>query len=299
MTQKNNLNGILLLDKPLMLSSNHAIQKIKKQFNIRKVGHTGTLDPLATGLLPVCMGQATRISRFLINSDKTYRALIMLGTRTSTGDKEGEIIETCSSDVSTNTAYIDKVLKSFIGEQKQIPPMYSALKHNGERLYKLAQKGLNVSRKARSINIYSIDLISINDDYLEVIIECSKGTYIRTLAEDIAKKLGTVGHIDQLRRLNIKCFHDQSMFSFNQIMKAKSINQFLLPIDIPLKHLAKKDFSESESSMFINGLSIKTNQRSNNESDYIRIYNDESVFLGLGVYSNGYIKPKIVFSNNN
>ena len=299
MTQKNNLNGILLLDKPLMLSSNHAIQKIKKQFNIRKVGHTGTLDPLATGLLPVCMGQATRISRFLINSDKTYRALIMLGTRTSTGDKEGEIIETCSSDVSTNTAYIEKVLKSFIGEQKQIPPMYSALKHNGERLYKLAQKGLNVSRKARSINIYSIDLISISDDYLEVIIECSKGTYIRTLAEDIAKKLGTVGHIDQLRRLNIKCFHDQSMFSFNQIMKAKSINQFLLPIDIPLKHLAKKDFSESESSMFINGLSIQTNQRSNNESDYIRIYNDESVFLGLGLYSNGYIKPKIVFSNNN
>ena len=299
MTQKNNLNGILLLDKPLMLSSNHAIQKIKKQFNIRKVGHTGTLDPLATGLLPVCMGQATRISQFLINSDKTYRALIMLGTRTSTGDKEGEIIETCSSDVSTNTAYIDKVLKSFIGEQKQIPPMYSALKHNGERLYKLAQKGLNVSRKARSINIYSIDLISINDDYLEVIIECSKGTYIRTLAEDIAKKLGTVGHIDQLRRLNIKCFHDQSMFSFNQIMKAKSINQFLLPIDIPLKHLAKKDFSESESSMFINGLSIQANQRSNNESDYIRIYNDESVFLGVGLYSNGYIKPKIVFSNNN
>ena len=299
MTQKNNLNGILLLDKPLMLSSNHAIQKIKKQFNIRKVGHTGTLDPLATGLLPVCMGQATRISRFLINSDKTYRALIMLGTRTSTGDKEGEIIETCSSDVSTNTAYIDKVLKSFIGEQKQIPPMYSALKHNGERLYKLAQKGLNVSRKARSINIYSIDLISINDNYLEVIIECSKGTYIRTLAEDIAKKLGTVGHIDQLRRLNIKCFHDQSMFSFNQIMKAKSINQFLLPIDIPLKHLAKKDFSESESSMFINGLSIQANQRSNNESDYIRIYNDESVFLGVGLYSNGYIKPKIVFSNNN
>ena len=299
MTQKNNLNGSLLLDKPLMLSSNHAIQKIKKQFNIRKVGHTGTLDPLATGLLPVCMGQATRISRFLINSDKTYRALIMLGTRTSTGDKEGEIIETCSSDVSTNTAYIDKVLKSFIGEQKQIPPMHSALKHNGERLYKLAQKGLNVSRKARSINIYSIDLISINHDYLEVIIECSKGTYIRTLAEDIAKKLGTVGHIDQLRRLNIKCFHDQSMFSFNQIMKAKSINQFLLPIDIPLKHLAKKDFSESESSMFTNGLSIQTNERSNNESDYIRIYNDESVFLGLGLYSNGYIKPKIVFSNNN
>ena len=299
MTQKNNINGILLIDKPLMLSSNQVIQKIKKQFNIGKIGHTGTLDPLATGLLPVCMGQATRISQFLINSDKTYRALIMLGTKTTTGDKEGEMIARCSSDVSTNTANIDKVLQSFIGEQKQIPPMHSALTHNGERLYKLAQKGLNVSRKARSINIYSIDLISINDNYLEVTIECSKGTYIRTLAEDIAKKLGTVGHIDQLRRVNIKCFDDQSMFSFNQIMKAESINQFLLPIDIPLKHFEKKDFSESESSMFINGLPIQANQRSNNQSNYIRIYNDESVFLGLGLYSNGNIKPKIVFSNNN
>ena len=127
MTQKNNIDGILLLDKPFMLSSNNAIQKIKKQFNIRKVGHTGTLDPLATGLLPVCMGNATRISQFLINSDKTYRATINLGIKTSTGDKEGETIERCSSDVSADPSKIDLVLQSFIGEQNQIPPMYSAI----------------------------------------------------------------------------------------------------------------------------------------------------------------------------
>ena len=299
MTQKNNINGILLLDKPLLLSSNQAIQKIKKQFNICKVGHTGTLDPLATGLLPVCFGRATRISQFLINSDKTYQAVIKLGTKTSTGDKEGEAIEKRSFDVSNDLVDIDQVLQSFIGEQKQIPPMYSALKYNGERLYKLAKKGLSVSRNPRSIKIYSIDLISINENYLELIIECSKGTYIRTLSEDIANKLGTVGHINQLRRLNIKCFDKQSMFSFDEIMKSNRINQFLLPIDTPLKHLVKLNFSESESSKFTHGLPIRTNQRSNNESDYIRVYSNESVFIGLGLFSNGYIKPKIVFSNNN
>ncbi len=299
MTPKNNINGILLLDKPLMMSSNRAIQKIKKQFNIKKAGHTGTLDPLATGLLPVCFGKATKISRFLINSDKTYRAIIKLGIKTSTGDKEGEIIERCSLDVSKNSSKTEQVLQSFIGKQKQTPPMYSALKHKGERLYKLAQKGLNVSRKPRAIRIYSIDLISINKNYLELIIECSKGTYIRTLAEDIANKLGTVGHIDRLRRLNIKCFENQSMFTFNEIIKEERIDKFLLPIDIPLKQFEKKDFSELESSMFTNGLAIPINERLKNESDYIRVYSNESVFLGLGLYSNGCIKPKIVFSKYN
>ena len=299
MTQKNNLNGILLLDKPLMVSSNQAIQKIKKQFNIAKVGHTGTLDPLATGLLPVCMGRATRISRFLINSDKTYHAIIKFGTKTSTGDKEGEVIERSSFDTSTDPETIDQVLKTFIGEQEQIPPMYSAVKHKGERLYKLAKKGINVSRKSRSIKIYSIDLISIIENKLEVIIECSKGTYIRTLGEEIANKLETVGHIHQLRRLNIKCFNNESMHSLGSIMNADSIDQFMLPIDTPLKHFVRKDLSESESSMFINGLPILADQSLNDESDYIRIYSHENIFLGLGLYSNGYIKPKIVFSNNN
>ena len=189
MTQKNNIDGILLLDKPLMMSSNQAIQKIKKKFNIKKLGHTGTLDPLATGLLPVCMGRTTRISQFLIDSDKTYKAKIKLGVKTSTGDKEGEIIEASSVNISHDSLSIDQLLQSFIGKQEQIPPMYSALKHKGERLYKLALKGMDVPRKARSIQIYSIKLLSTNENCLELIIKCSKGTYIRTLAEDIANKL--------------------------------------------------------------------------------------------------------------
>ena len=187
-----------------MMSSNQAIQKIKKKFNIKKLGHTGTLDPLATGLLPVCVGRATRISQFLIDSDKTYQAKIKLGVKTSTGDKEGEIIEASSVEISHDSLSIDQLLQSFIGKQEQIPPMYSALKYKGERLYKLALKGVDVPRKARSIQIHSIKLLSINENCLELIIECSKGTYIRTLAEDIANKFGTVGHIDELRRLDIK-----------------------------------------------------------------------------------------------
>ena len=160
MTQKNNIDGILLLDKPLMMSSNQAIQKIKKKFNIKKLGHTGTLDPLATGLLPVCMGRATRISQFLIDSDKTYQAKIKLGVKTSTGDREGEIIETSYIGNSHDSLSIDQVLQSFVGNQEQIPPMYSALKHKGKRLYKLALQGVDVPRKARSIQIYSINLLS-------------------------------------------------------------------------------------------------------------------------------------------
>ena len=296
MTQKNNIDGILLLDKPLMLSSNQAIQKIKKKFNIRKLGHTGTLDPLATGLLPVCVGRATRISQFLIDSDKTYQAKIKLGVKTSTGDKEGEIIEASSVDISHDTLSIDQLLQSFIGKQEQIPPMYSALKYKGERLYKLALKGVDVPRKPRSIQIHSIKLLSINENCLELIIKCSKGTYIRTLAEDIANKLGTVGHIDELRRLDINCFDNPQMHAFDKIMDSTTIDQYLLPIDSPLSHLMKVVVGKSESKMFMNGLSISLNQTSIKDSDYIRIYNDETKFLGLGTYSDERISPKIVFN---
>ena len=296
MTQKNNIDGILLLDKPLKMSSNQAIQRIKKKFNIKKLGHTGTLDPLATGLLPVCMGRATRISQFLIDSDKTYQAKIKLGVKTSTGDREGEIIETSYIGNSHDSLSIDQVLQSFVGNQEQIPPMYSALKHKGKRLYKLAHQGVDVPRKARSIQIYSIKLLSNNKEYLELVIECSKGTYIRTLAEDIASNLGTVGHIDELRRLDIKCFQISQMHSFDQIMDSNTIDQYVLPIDAPLKHLMKVDVGKSESKMFMNGLSISVNQMSIDDSEYIRIYDDETRFLGLGTYFEGCIRPKIVFS---
>ena len=296
MTQKNNIDGILLLDKPLKMSSNQAIQKIKHKFNIKKLGHTGTLDPLATGLLPVCMGQATRISQFLIDSNKTYQAKIKLGVKTSTGDKEGEIVETSSVEIPHDSLSINEIIQSFIGKQEQIPPMYSALKHKGKRLYKLAAQGLDVPRKSRLIQIYSIKLMSINERYLDLIIECSKGTYIRTLAEDIANKLGTVGHIDELRRLDINCFDKLEMHAFDKVMDSSTIDQYLLPIDEPLKYLMKVVVDKSESKKFMNGLSISLNQTSIKDSDYIRIYSDETKFLGLGTYTDECINPKIVFN---
>ncbi len=284
------------MDKPLKMTSNQAIQKIKRKFNIKKLGHTGTLDPLATGLLPVCIGRATRISQFLIDSDKTYQAKIKFGFKTSTGDKEGEIIENSLVDMLHDSLTIDKLLQSFIGKQDQIPPMYSALKHKGKRLYKLARQGVDVPRRARTIQIYSIKILSNNKKYLELIIQCSKGTYIRTLAEDIANKLGTVGHIDELRRLGINCFEKSQMHTFEKIMDSNSINEYLLPIDSPLKHLMKVDVDKSESKMFTNGLSILVNSMSKQDSDYIRVYNNETKFIGLGTYSDGCIIPKIVFN---
>jgi len=220
-----------------------------------------------------------------------------LGIKTSTGDKEGEIIESSSVVISNDSRSIDQLLQSFIGKHEQIPPMYSALKHKGQRLYKLALQGVNVPRKARSIQINSIKLLSSNENHLELIIECSKGTYIRTLAEDIANVLGTIGHIDELRRLDINCFDISKMHTFEKIMNSSTIDQYLLPIDAPLKHLMKVDVSKSESMMFINGLSISVNAMSIKGSDYIRIYNDETKFLGLGIYSDGCIRPKIVLND--
>ena len=298
MIQKNNIDGIILLDKPSMMSSNQAIQKIKREFNLNKIGHTGTLDPLATGLLPLCLGKATKIAQFLIDSDKTYLATIKLGVKTSTGDKEGEVIERSSVDLPDDSE-VEQIIQSFVGKQEQIPPMYSALKFNGQRLYKLAIKGIDVPRKSRSIKIHSIDLVSCRNNKIELVIKCSKGTYIRTLAEDIAKEFQSVGHIDQLRRLNISCFNTQEMHNMNKITSSDVLDDFLLPIDTPLGHLQMIEISNKESSMFCNGLSISINLTRPQSELYIRVYDDIGTFLGLGKHSNDCLKPRIVFKSMN
>ena len=208
-----NVSGVLLLDKPQGCSSNHALQKVKHLFGAAKAGHTGSLDPLATGMLPICFGEATKISAFLLESDKRYHLKCQLGVSTTTGDAEGDVTET--QDASTITEQeIRAVLPDFIGEIEQIPPMYSALKHNGERLYKLARQGIEVERKARSVKIHDIEFISLSkedlpDDgeqqqvILELKVSCSKGTYVRTLVEDIAKVLHLGAHITALHRLSV------------------------------------------------------------------------------------------------
>ena len=193
------INGILLIDKPQGVSSNAALQSAKRIFDARKAGHTGSLDPLATGLLPVCFGEATKISGYLLEADKSYDAEICLGVTTKTGDSEGEVTARHTTKEVTETR-IHEALSQFVGEIDQIPPMYSALKRNGQPLYKLARQGVEVKRVARRVRVTNIVLTSWSNPYLNITVSCSKGTYIRTLAEDIGRILGSGGHISALRR---------------------------------------------------------------------------------------------------
>ena len=196
------VNGGLLLDKPIGITSNAALQRVKRLFNANKAGHTGSLDPLATGMLPLCLGEATKISSFLLSADKEYRACLKLGVITDSADAEGNVVETRPvADYSESR--VREVLKRFLGESSQIPPMHSAIKQNGQPLYKLAHQGIEVERKARDITIYSLELLRFEGDELEIAVRSSKGTYIRTLSEDIGEALGCGAHITALRRTGV------------------------------------------------------------------------------------------------
>ena len=197
-----NINGVILLDKRIGISSNAALQEVKKLFHARKAGHTGSLDPLASGLLLVCLGEATKISSFWLNTDKRYRVKVKLGISTTTGDSEGEIVERKPIQRLKESEIVG-ILEKFNGDIAQVPPMYSALKHNGTRLYELARRGIDVERKARTVTIFELALLHYSDDILELDVHCSKGTYIRTLAEDIAGAMGSCGHVEQLLRTQV------------------------------------------------------------------------------------------------
>jgi tRNA pseudouridine55 synthase len=200
--QGRDVNGILLLDKPSGISSNHALQRIKRLYQASKAGHTGSLDPLATGLLPLCLGYATKFSSFLLDADKRYRVRVRLGVSTSTADAEGEVVSVAPTNDVSEAALRD-VLANFTGSIEQLPPMYSAVKHQGERLYKLAREGKEVERTPRTIQIFSLDLLRFDLPDIELDVHCSKGTYVRTLAEDIGARLGCGGHVSALRRTGV------------------------------------------------------------------------------------------------
>ena len=197
-SSKREIDGVFLLDKPLGFSSNQALKKIQWLFNAKKAGHTGTLDPMASGLLPICLGEATKFSHRLLDANKSYIAIIHLGVTTSTGDQEGEVVS--EKKVALNEAQLKDTLKKFIGDMTQIPPMYSALKFAGKPLYEYAREGIEIERKSRLIKIYDIKLISIEESIITIEVDCSKGTYIRTLAEDIGETLGCGAHLKGLTR---------------------------------------------------------------------------------------------------
>lgn len=289
------VDGILLLDKPQGITSNEALQKVKRLFQARKAGHTGSLDPLATGMLPICFGEATKISNFLLNADKRYIAQCKLGIRTDSADADGEVIETRPTEGVTEQQ-IRRVLNDFMGEQQQVPPMHSAIKQDGVPLYKLAHQGMEVEREARSITIYRMDLIRFEKDILELDISCSKGTYIRTLAEDIGKVLRCGAHIAALRRLQVGVFEGAKMYTFEELNKlleqdVTALDQSLLPIDAGLSDWTDVQLSADATfylrrgqAVFVPGSKI---------GDYVRLYDPARVFLGVGiVLDDGRVAPK-------
>ncbi len=293
------VHGILLLDKPLWLSSNSALQKAKRMFDARKAGHTGSLDPLATGLLPICFGQATKVSQYLIDCDKRYRATMQLGAETTTGDTEGEVTQ--EYDVSNVTSTkISQVISAFVGDITQIPPMYSAIKHQGKPLYKLAAKGVEVERSQRKVHIFDLKLLDFRDNKVEFDVHCSKGTYIRTLAEDMGKQLGCGAHLISLRRYAVGNYQQITPYSFaqlNEILEQgghESLDKQLLGLDSGLAHLPPLELNDEQALRLSNGQRISVDSKLN--PGLMRLYSPKSGFFGLGEkHASGLLSPSRIF----
>jgi tRNA pseudouridine55 synthase len=275
---KRDISGVILLDKPLGFSSNQALQKIKYLLQAEKAGHTGSLDPLASGLLPLCFGEATKFSHYLLDADKSYRALVQLGATTTTGDAEGEIL--VSQTVDVTEAQIKKVLNDFVGDIKQTPPMYSALKHQGKALYEYARDGVDIERAARDVTIYQIDFHGVENHQLDLTVACSKGTYIRTLAEDIGAALGCGAHLADA--ITVEVF---------EAMALEQRDACLLPPDATIATLPMVTIDADSEFYLLRGQSVwKANL---NIQGSFRVYNEQGVFLGLGEQaSDGKIAPK-------
>ena len=269
------MNGVIVVDKVKGNTSFDEIRKIRKEYNIKKVGHTGTLDPMATGVLTILVGEATKLSDYLMNHDKEYVATLSLGEKRDTGDSEGKIIET-KKDPELNEKYVNETLKSFEGEISQIPPKYSAIKVNGKKLYEYARSGEKIEIKPRKVTIFEINLIEIKENNITFKVHCSKGTYIRTLCEDIAEKLGTVGYMSSLRRTRV------GNFTLEDVGKIFSIEE-------TLKNELEYELKDKELSKFLNGVKIKANLK----DGLVRVY-DNDKFIGVGEIKTQELKRKIV-----
>ena len=306
MSKQNNLNnhGWIILNKPINISSAKAVNAVKKYFNIKKAGHAGTLDPLASGVLPIAINSATKTIPYLVNTVKTYRFIIKWGEQTDTDDSEGEIIK--KSDHRPIEKNIKKILKFFIGKIEQTPPRFSALILNGERAYKLARNKEEFEIKSRTVNVQDLKLLKcINSELAEFEITCEKGFYIRSLARDISLKLDTVGHIYSLKRTKVGQFYIKDAFPLETLEKlvhsaaaGRMAEDFLLPLDCVLDDIPALNVSDEEAKMFCHGQAIN-NKLSN---DYIPIGSDVLVknrdkSLGIAVFFEESLKPKKVFSN--
>ena len=289
------VDGVILLDKPSGITSNAAVQTVKRLFNANKVGHTGSLDPLASGMLPLCLGEATKVSGFLLDADKHYRVVARLGQRTDTGDAEGEVIEE-RPVVDYGEARVREALAAFLGEIEQIPPMYSALKHQGERLYKLAREGVEVERKPRPVTIHALELLRYEGDEVAFDVHCSKGTYVRTLAEDLGEALGCGAHVIELRRTAVVPYDDATMVTLDELRAAAeegfdALDARLLPIDTALRDWPAVRLNADSAFYLRQGQPVLVPKAPT--AGWVRIYGPEERFLGLGeIADDGRVAPK-------
>jgi tRNA pseudouridine55 synthase len=288
------LCGILLLDKPRGLSSNAALQRVRGLLGRPKAGHVGSLDPLASGMLPICLGEATKVAGEILAGRKRYRFTVALGMSTTTGDAEGAPSASAAVPVLSRAA-IEATLAGFLGETRQVPPMYSALKHAGQPLYRLARAGVSVPRQARVIELSELRLIGLDAASVELEALCSKGTYVRVLAEDIAAALGTLGHVTALRRLYVEPFQDEPMHTLESLAplqaSASADGPLLLPADWPLGALPAVRLAAAEARRVLQGQSVMT--QLSGAALRVRIYDEAERFLGIGeVDAAGAVQPR-------
>ena len=273
-------DGILLLDKPQGLSSSAAVQRVRRALGRIKAGHTGSLDPLATGMLPICLGEATKVAGYLLDGDKDYRFTARFGARTTTGDLEGEVAAQCDVPTELATA-LRAVLPRFTGPISQVPPMYSALKQGGQRLYRLARQGIEVERPAREIAIRRLELEDVSGNEATMRVVCSKGTYVRTLAEDLARAVGSCAHLSMLRRLGVQPFESQSMVTLEQV-EAQPGSLPLMPPDAALPHLAEVVLGPDAAQRLAHGQEVYWT--GSQDGALLRLYGPGRRFLGIGQF---------------
>lgn len=286
----NKVNGILLLDKPKGLTSNKALQAVKHLFNACKAGHTGSLDPIATGLLPLCFGEATKMSQFLLDSDKHYWVVIKLGEETSTFDTEGEVVSTKPVNISQRD--LDKALQTFAGDIEQIPPMYSAVKIDGQPLYKLARKGVEIERAPRPVTIHEIsELKWRSDDEIELEILCTKGTYIRTLAHDLGQLLGCGAHVQELRRLGVGGLDLRDAVTMTDLEQTDDKTAFIKPLADSLHHYPGVTLTSLATHYLLQGQPVSVSHDC--QPGWVRLHDEDALFLGMGmVMDDGRVAPK-------
>jgi tRNA pseudouridine55 synthase len=289
-------DGILLLDKPMGISSNAALQRAKRILSVRKAGHSGTLDPFATGLLILLFGQATKVADYLLNSDKWYRCTLRLGQETSTGDREGEVTFQARPDF--DQGQLDAALAQLRGRIAQIPPMYSAIKRDGQPLYRLARKGVEVPREARMIEVYALELLSWQDDELVLDIHCSKGTYVRSLAQDLGRMLGCGAHIAELRRMRSGSFSLDAAYTLDDLTAAVAEERCpLQAMDLALQDLPAVTLTENTAHYVRQGQGVVIAHAP--PPGRIRLYGPQAQFLGLGeVMEDGKVAPRRLMGVN-